>query len=321
MQIISSEAYNATMNSLVLPFLKQARQSGIFERVSGQPLYYEYYHAMAPKGTLVLVHGFTEGIAKFREMVYYFLRSGLDVWQLQQREHGKSYRSTSDPFLVYIEDYNDLVEDLHSFIVDVVKNDPDSAGLPLYLMGHSMGGGVSACLLSRYPDLAVKAVLTSPMLEMNSGNIPVWAAKIFAKTMILLGKGRNYMPGSTAYSPDDDFEHACATSPERYTWWLEQTRIHKEYQMSACAISTALQFLLLTQEAVSEAACRKIKTPVLLLQAGKDDLVGAQGQETFINRIGSLGTLKTFPEAKHEIYRSTDDVLQEYLDAILAFLL
>ena len=246
MQIISSEAYNATMNSLVLPFLKQARQSGIFERVSGQPLYYEYYHAMAPKGTLVLVHGFTEGIAKFREMVYYFLRSGLDVWQLQQREHGKSYRSTSDPFLVYIEDYNDLVEDLHSFIVDVVKNDPDSAGLPLYLMGHSMGGGVSACLLSRYPDLAVKAVLTSPMLEMNSGNIPVWAAKIFAKTMILLGKGRNYMPGSTAYSPDDDFEHACATSPERYTWWLEQTRIHKEYQMSACAISTALQFLLLT---------------------------------------------------------------------------
>ncbi len=320
MQILSSEAYASEMNSLVLPFLKEAGKSGIFERVSGQPLYYEHYSTKDPRAVLVLVHGFTEGVGKYKEMVYYFLRDGLDVWLLQQREHGRSYRSTSDPALVYVEDYHDLVEDLNCFITNVVRNDPVAASLPLFLFGHSMGGGVSACLLSSHPELADKAVLSSPMLQMSSGNTPVWAANLYASLIIFLGKGRMYLPGAKPFSGDYDFENSCATSPERYAWWLEETKAHPEYQMNVCSVRTAQQFLRLTQAATSEEACKKVRVPVLLLQAGKDDLVGAEGQETFIKRIGSLGTLKKFPDAKHEIYRSEDKTLQAYLDEVLAFL-
>ena len=320
MQVLSSENYASTMNTQILPFLKKAGKTGIFERVTGQPIYYERYHTENARGVVVLVHGFTEGIGKYKEMIWYFLHDGLDVWLIQQREHGRSFRRTSDPDLIYIEDYNDLIEDAHYFIKNVVCNDPDTASLPLYLFGHSMGGGVCACLLSRYPGIVRKAILSSPMLQMSSGNTPIWAAKLYANLMIFLGMGKQYMPGSGRFNPAYDFENSCATSPERYAWWLEETKAHPDIQMCACAVRTALQFLKLTEEATSEAACKKIITPVLLLQAGKDNMVGAEGQERFIEQIGILGKLVKYPDAKHEIYRSDDETLQKYLDEILAYL-
>lgn len=319
MKVLSSENYAETMRTDILPQLMVRKQTGTFERVKGQPLFYEHYRADHARGTLVLVHGFSESIAKFREMVWYFLQDGLNVWLLQQREHGKSFRSTPDRSLIYIEDYNDLVEDLHFFITRIVQKGPDETG-PLYLYAHSMGGGVSACLLGRYPLLVRKALLSSPMLQMSSPDTPVWAARLYSSLLVWLGRGKQHLPGSAPFSDMPDFENSCAASPERYAFWFERRKGHPEEQMSVCAVRTALQFLYLTQEAVSPASCKKITAPVLLMQAGNDTVVGAEGQALFIARLGSLGQLMRFPKAKHEIYLSQDDTLQTYLDEVLAFL-
>ncbi len=278
MKIISAAEYQEKMTQEVIPFLAARRRSGSFERREGEPLYFERLEAEHPAASVVLVHGYSEGIDKFRESAYYVLHMGMNVWLIQQREHGRSFRSTDDPDLICIRDYRDLVEDLHFFVSRIVKKDPAGKDLPLYLYGHSMGGGVSTCYLEQYPDDFKKAVLSSPMLELNAGGTPVWAAAAYAKLTILMGKGAGYAPGSAPFTGREDFENACTTCRERYDFWLEEQKAHRENQMCVMALSTVYQFLQLTRFASSPKNTARIKADVLLFRAGKDTLVAPGGQ-------------------------------------------
>ena len=319
MNMIREEYYAKDMDTIVIPYLKERKLSGNFERAAGQRIHYRCYAADEPRAQLVLMHGFTEGIDKFNEVVYYFLQEGFQVWQIQQRGHGDSFREVSDPSLVHISSYLDLVEDLHYFVSEIVKK-AGNQDLPLYLYGHSMGGGVSAVYLETWPDDFRKAVLSSPMLELNSGPIPLWAASLYAKVMILLGKGANYMPGNQPFRAEPDFENSCSNCRPRYDYWFHQTVEQTKYQTCASSIQTARQFLKLTKYATSPKNCAKVQADVLLVQAGKDTMVNPGGQETFLRQIGSHGRLFRMDHAKHEIYLGTDADLQVYWKEVLGFL-
>ena len=319
LQIIRDSEIKEAWETKVLPYVEKRRESGSFERVPGQRILYERLAADEEKAVLVLVHGFTESMVKFYETAYYFLQSGYSVFLIQQRGHGKSYRSfTKDLSLVHITDYNDLIEDLHYFVENIVKP-AVKEGEPLYLYGHSMGGGVSAVYLERYPDDFPKAVLNAPMLGLNSGGVPVWLMVALAKLMVLLGKGATYMPGSKPFTPEPEFETSCTTCRERYDQYLDLC-VKKDYlQMSASSYVTGLQFLYLTRYATKPENCAKVKAKVLLLQAADDNMVTPEGQALFASGAPDVQLIQ-IPDSKHEIYRCTDKVLKEYWDRILSFL-
>ena len=319
-QLIREDHYQESMESTVLPYLLQRRQSGYFEPVQGQPLYYEHYAADDPRAVVVMLHGFSEGIGKFAETVYYFLQRGFHVWQLQQRGHGLSFRGTDDKMLIWLDDSARLVKDVRYFVKKVVQKDPAGKGLPRYLYAHSMGGGIGALYLECYPWDFKKAVLSSPMLEVNLGKTPAWAAKLYGRAMLLRGRGDADMPGSTPFSDTPDFEGSCTDSLARYQYWFEIQKTHPELQMCVPAVRTGLTFLELTRQALKPAHCARVRTPVLLLQAGKDTMVCPGGQEKFINAIGEYGHLVRFEDAKHEIYRCSDPILERSWQAIDEFL-
>ena len=320
MEIIQTAGYAGTMEKVVLPFLEARKESGSFARVPGQDIVWEHFPCAGPRGAVVILHGFSEGIPKLYETAWYFLQSGYSVWMIQQREHGLSCRSTSDFSLIYLEHFQDLVKDLHFFVKKVVLASPETKGLPLVLFGHSMGGGVSTCFLEKYPEFFGKAVLSSPMLEMNTGSVPVPAAEIYARMMIRLGKGKNPMPGAEPFQDSPDFENSCTTCKERYDYWFRIQRIHPEYQMCVPAVRTAQEFLNLTRFAVRKDHIARIQADVLLLQAGLDTMVKPGGQEKLIGLLGKKGHLVKFPGAKHELYREKDDILQKYWKTIQEFL-
>ena len=320
MELIREEGYADTMNMSVLPYLKARRKIGDFERIAGQKIHYRIYTADRPHADLVLVHGFTEGIDKFNEVVYYFLQEGFNIWQIQQRGHGRSYRLVKDPSLVHLNSYSDLLEDLHYFVAEIVEKTRKDPALPKYYFGHSMGGGVGAAYIEKWPDDFRKAVLSSPMLELDSGNIPTAAASLFARFMIMRGKGADYMPGSSSFSTTPDFENSCSNCRERFDYWFRQACEHREYQTSGSSINTALEFLRLTKYATDPKNCKKVKARVLLVQAGLDHMVKPGGQETFIRQIGSLGRLLRIDSARHEIYMCRNSEQKKYWDEVLKFL-
>lgn len=320
MELISAKKYDIEMKDRVLPYLNSRKEAGLYERIPGQRLYYEQYSADNPKGTVVIVHGFSEAIGKFYETAYYFLTEGYHVWMFQQREHGKSFRSTPDKALIYIENYEDLILDLKGFVTDVVKKNPKSTGLPVCLFAHSMGGGVGACCLERYPELFDKAVLTSPMLEVNSGSMPAAIAIAYLRLQIRAKRGRSYMPGFAPFSGKPDFANSCTNCKSRYDYWFRQQLANTDYQMCVAAVRTIFEFFKLTKEAVSPENCRKVKAKVLLFQAGHDSMVKAAGQDAFISMIGKPGQKVVMPRAKHEIYLGNDSDLDIYWEHIFEFL-
>ena len=214
MQCIPEENLEQEMDSQVEPFLEQVRICGWMEVApeGGEPqdrdaasadstpqnpenapedgmdqrktaktggLYYELYPQETQKGTIVISYGFTESCLKYHELIYYFYLQGYQVAIMDHRGHGKSMREVEDHTIVHIGLFSRYVKDLHRFVKTVVK--PMAKDLPLYLYAHSMGGCIGAFYLEQYPEDFAKAVLNAPMLGVNLGGVPSWAARVLPK--------------------------------------------------------------------------------------------------------------------------------------------
>ena len=314
--VIPEDRYRETMKNTVYPVLDALRKTVTFERAPGEPIYCEHYDAADPKGAVVIVHGFSSSLPKFYECVWYFLQEGFSVWQIQMRGHGRSFRGTDDPDLVYIKDFRDMLLDLRYFVRRLVR--PSAVSLPLYLYAHSMGGGLGACYLEQFPDEFEKAVLSSPMLGLQTGRTPLFAAYLMGQLKIRGGKGMEYMPGAAPFSDTPDFENSAATSRARYDEYFEIQKAHREYQMCVLCWQTSLQLLRITQTAMRPERIANISSGILLFQAEHDTFVKPEPQDAFIKQVKS-GTLVRVRGAKHEIYRSGDDILPDYWSRIMQF--
>ena len=140
MRWITEENYEEVMQTVVEPFLAERRTEGYDERVPGQPVYYEHFTADAPKGVIVISHGFTESVKKFYEGIYYMLQAGYEVFGIDHRGHGRSFRHNQDLLVVHVEHFKDYVLDLKHLVDTVVK--PAAQGLPLINFGVQRGDNI-----------------------------------------------------------------------------------------------------------------------------------------------------------------------------------
>ena len=102
MQIIHETEYEETMKNTVEPYLS-ARRRELYvpgadypfrnenKRITGK-IHMLQYLSDAPKGVVVISHGFTESAAKYDEVAYYFLKEGYHVYIPEHCGHGRSYR-------------------------------------------------------------------------------------------------------------------------------------------------------------------------------------------------------------------------------------
>ena len=71
---ISEDNYSQIMDRDVVPFLDSRKESGYLETKPGTEIYYENFYAELPIADLLVIHGFTEAIPKYYELIYYFLK-------------------------------------------------------------------------------------------------------------------------------------------------------------------------------------------------------------------------------------------------------
>ena len=192
--------------------------------------------------------------------------------------------------------------------------------LPILLYAHSMGGCVSTLFLEKYPGYFQAAVLSSPMLKMTFGSIPLWQVKALMLVSRLLGWNENTMPGQNGFDPQKpDFEGSASLSEARffYQWDL---RTDPEsggiYTMNGGTYRWGRAAWKATQDLLGDEA--KITIPVLVCQAGLDYFVDNEGQDHFV-KTAPNARLVRFPEAKHEIYGSEGGTLKRYYSEILGF--
>lgn len=315
MEWIRDEQFAEQMRSVVEPWLAARRETGFDERVPGEPVYYEHYRADSPKAVVLISHGFTESILKHRESIYYLLQAGFEVWGVDHRGHGRSFRAVENPYVVHTERFDDYVQDLIHLVETRIK--PVSGELPLYLYCHSMGGCVGVRLIETRPELFQKAVLSSPMLGLIFGKIPLRLAHVVATLKSRGDKGREPLSPVTAL-PEETYADSAANSEPRFDWYLAEK--HADPKLQTCAASAAWgrEAIGACLLAVSKKETAKIRIPILLLQAGDDVWVKNESQDLFASRVPSC-TLRRLPGLRHELFFSDTETLKKYWEQIFAF--
>lgn len=314
---VSEDNYAKTMDSVVEPYLDRYKQTGYITGQDKVSLYYEKYIKKNAKGTIVISHGFTENLEKYDEMIYYFLNMGYSVYGIEHRGHSRSGRLGIDEYQVNVESFNDYVKDLKTFLDEIVV--PEASKDNLYLYAHSMGGAIGARFLETYTNYFDAAILSAPMLEINSGNIPPFFAKLLAHGLSITKYANQYVLGHGPYDGTYDFEGANTTSEARYARAWETRENNPVLQMGGGSYKWLSESYHATQMATSYGQASKVKIPVILFQAGQDSLVGSDGQNKFVKYAKNCKMVR-YENAKHEIYAETDEILQDYLGKVFKFL-
>ncbi|KAL0932997.1 putative alpha/beta hydrolase [Colletotrichum truncatum] len=153
---------------------------GVFD-VDGQKLYSKTW---TPEGTikakLVFVHGFSDHIGRYDELFPYLASRGIQVFGWDQRGWGRSVTKTAERG--FTGPTSRVIADVAAFIRDKLP----SPNCPLFVMGHSMGGGQVLALASdpQYDDLVSQVrgwLLESPFIAFTPGEEPGFLKVFFGK--------------------------------------------------------------------------------------------------------------------------------------------
>ena len=310
---ISEENYIDSMRHRVEPYVDERKESGHFEASDGKKLYYEIFRADDPKSTVVILHGVTESVEKYHELAYYFLNAGSNVYLLEQRGHGRSYRQVDDNVLTHIDKFKRYVDDFSDFLNKFVRDD-----LPRFLFAHSMGGGVAAMFMERRPSYFEKAVLSAPMIAPERGAYPFLVSRAVARAFVVTGRSKKRFFGSGDGSEEEVFEDACTTSEPRFDYYNDMKETVPEFKNSALTYKWVYESLNVTRKLLRRGRPEKIRTRILMFQAENDTMVRAVEQKKFVKRVPGA-EIVTVKGAKHEIYRETDKILKPVLDRIFEF--
>lgn len=315
---ISQDNYKTKMQDDVEPYIQSLKETGYMDIGEEDfKIYYEKYVLPDSKASIVISHGYSESLEKYHEIIYYFLKSGYSVYGLEHRGHGRSgHLGKVDSTQIDIDNFDDYVQDFKNFLDKEVK--PNTGDQKLFLFAHSMGGAIGADFLEEYPDYFSAAVLSAPMLQVNTGMVPEWMAKLISYLKIAFESGDAYIMGKSAYSSDYDFENAATTSEERYNYYHNILNDNTELQRGDGSYNWLNNALNITKKITSKEEASKVKIPVLIFKAGKDDYVKENGINMFAQYAQNCKVV-FFSGAKHEIYREKDSILKPYIKAVIEF--
>ncbi|MCH0541421.1 alpha/beta fold hydrolase [Streptomyces sp. MUM 203J] len=123
------------------------------------PIHTHVWPHPAPRYAAVFVHGYADHAARYRRVAGALTRHGAAVYA---PDHMGSGRSGGQRALV--EDYEELVDDVHMVVEHARGEHP---GLPVVMIGHSIGGMVAARYAQRHGhggDGLAALVLVAPVL-------------------------------------------------------------------------------------------------------------------------------------------------------------
>lgn len=111
----------------------------------------------------VVVHGLAEHSGRYKYLVEKLNDANIGVYRFDHRGHGQSEGEES-----HYEDFNELTDDVN-LVVELAKGEnPD---LPIFVIGHSMGGFGVASFGSKYPNSVDGIVISGGLTRDHHGTI------------------------------------------------------------------------------------------------------------------------------------------------------
>lgn len=236
-----------------------------------------------PRGVLVIHHGLADHSTRYAPLAEELARAGYAVWAFDMRGHGRSAGRRA-----LMNNMDEMLGDLDAF-VRLVRERAD--GAPLFLMGHSIGGLITALYaIERQPQLA-GYITVSPGIAVDAP--PLQAAAIQFVNAIA--------PNANIFAtPHERFSNPAAVVRE-----MDTDPLISQRNASARTARTALDGIRRVW-----AAPERLVVPLLALH-GQDDLItAAAGSRELVARAGAADkTLRVYPGFPHDLFHEPNSSL------------
>ncbi|MFF5259556.1 alpha/beta hydrolase [Actinomadura viridis] len=242
-----------------------------------------------PRYIAVLAHGYGEHLGRYEHVAAALVEHGAIVCGPDHLGHGRSAGER-----VLIESIDDIVADLHTVVRSARGDHP---GLPMVLIGHSMGGLIAARYARLHGAEPAALVLSGPVL-----------GRWDALTALLEAEEIPDVPIDTAtLSRDPEVGAAYAADP--LVW-------HGPFKRVTVRALQAGIDLVAAGGSLGD-------LPTLWVHGDDDRLVPLEGTRTGIEALRGPGLVeRILPGARHEVFNEIDrdEVLAEvtaFVDRVL----
>jgi alpha-beta hydrolase superfamily lysophospholipase len=234
-----------------------------------------------PKASIMLVHGIGEHVVRYDHVAKAMTDAGYAMLGFDLCGHGKSGGSRG-----YITSYEALMDDIATFsgVVDVRY-----PGIPRFIYGHSLGGGlVLNYILRRQPDFH-GAIVTAPMLKLAFEPPAVQVA---------LGKLMNgLLPAFTQHSKLNT--KALSHDPAVVSAYENDPLVHDK-------VSARLFVEMVDKGQWALDHATEFPLPLLLMHGSADTLTSPKASQEFAEKAGDKVRLKIWDGLYHEIHNEPE---------------
>jgi len=258
------------------------QQEGYFSEID-QSIFYQFWlPENPPHAVLLIVHGVNEHSGRYEHLAAYFTEKGYAVYGLDLVGHGKSSGTRS-----FAKDFSSFINPILTYLKMIKDWQP---GLPVYLVGHSMGGLIGANFLIDHQDQVQGAVL-SGSLTLIPDYVSDFTIKIGKLLSSVLPKMRLLALDSDGISRDKAVVQAYKDDPLVYNGKMT-ARISNVMNDGIARIA---------------ADGSKINLPVLLLHGSEDSLCDPDCSIYLHNLISSNNNqLIIYDGFFHEVYNEPE---------------
>jgi len=258
-------------------------KDGFFNNKKGLRIYYrQWIPTTETKAILFVVHGIAEHSGRYQTLVDYFVAKGYQVETLDHEGHGKS-----EGHPLYVADFEDYLDPIKQRIDSLQQTFPQ---LPIYMVGHSMGGLISSHFFLQYSQLLAGGILSGPAVTIPKevSKLSIFFAKWLARLCPKIGVSRLDARG---VSRDPAVVAAYKADP-----LIRRGRITAGLGM---ALLQAMEYL------VQHAS--HIALPLLIMNGGDDPIVNPEDSALLYKIVGSKDkTYQCFPGLYHEIFNEPE---------------
>ncbi|MET7337501.1 alpha/beta fold hydrolase [Nonomuraea sp. NPDC005650] len=238
-----------------------------------------------PRYVAILIHGYGEHIGRYEYVADRLVRHGAAVYGLDHMGHGKSAGDR-----VLIADFEDVVTDVYTVEEQARADHP---GVPVVVVGHSMGGMIAARYAQRYGHGLAALVLSGPV-------IGDWAV---VPTLLAFEEPPEVPIDPATLSRDLSVGAAYAADP--LVW-------HGPFKRATLEAFAATLATIAAGGTLGP-------LPTLWVHGADDELVPLSGSRPGVEAIkGTDLTERIYPGARHEVFNETNK--DEVLDDVTAFI-
>ena len=249
----------------------------------GTRIHYLTWSVRSPRALLLLSHGLGEHAGRYAPFAAALAAHGIAVSALDHRGHGRSAGPRG-----HVARFSLFADDFEAFRKAATAKHPD---LPVFVLGHSLGGLIVIRWLQAHRAEPVRGVILSAPLLGVALKVPGWKLALSG----FLSRWLPKLPFTSEIHPEK------LSSDEAYI---------RSYHDDPLVHSRVTPRLYTELTAASEAAlaeCSALEAPpVLALIPGDDRIVDAAATSRFAESLPGEVRVLHYPEMRHEVLNEAD---------------